>query len=174
MAEITVRQWKLLKALVEYCEQGALFDVIRPFPTGADTYVIYLRGRENMTFRHIGDLDVLCVAGYLDYQFSRHGNQKEFVITKAARQLQILPVNRTEYALQVKQQLILLLRGEALTAALIEVEFIRREQQSRQPNDEAIRRSFWQLIRMVNDQLLTDASTKQVAATLNTLSKWMP
>ena len=79
------RQKDLLRKLVSFLRDSKLKEPFVPFPLENPTthYVLYLRYDHSYKFKHISDLDVLCDADYLSYQWHRAGATKLFSITKA-------------------------------------------------------------------------------------------
>lgn len=172
--DLTARQQQLLSQLVQYYEEQRLFGAIRPIPTGPAAYTIYLRGKHNMTLHHIGDLDALCAAGYLDYEYTRFGNNKVFTLSQRALVQNGAAVNPNRYfAKRMKQQLIILLADDTLTDALTEVEFVRHETESNHPNAAALSHSLEKLNHLIAHQLRHDGYGSRVACALVTLAQWI-
>lgn len=174
--QLNERQKHLLQSLVRCHQDDLLFDVIRPIPTGPDTYVLYLRGKHNMTLTHISDLDVLCVHGFLDFDFSRFGNQKVFALSEKALALSddLSDLVDDDFLIQkLKQQLVQTVSGETLTAALIELDFVKHHYAAERNDQEtaALYRALAQLTTLATHQLPTNQNPAPVAATLALLTQ---
>ena len=79
--ELNLRQKKLLEQLAELKKTGQLIEPINPFPLGPMNYVIYLKSRYNLRFQWISDLDLLSVAGYLQFEWNRAGLAKLYRVS---------------------------------------------------------------------------------------------
>lgn len=81
---LNLRQKKLLQQLVELKESKQLKEPFTPFPLDLMNYVVYLRSRYNLRIQWISDLEVLCLAGYLDYEWNRMWTAKKYRINGLA------------------------------------------------------------------------------------------
>lgn len=133
--ELTPGQISLYRRIMALAAGGRLFDPIVPIPVGPSDYVVYVRGPENLHIRHISDLDALCEAGLLTYRLSRMGTSKHYRLAtqprRAHARLDMEPLrdlgwrSRFVDATQaLKATLALVLNGDALTEALVEVSYV--------------------------------------------------
>lgn len=158
--KLTVSQIDLFCNLVSNEQDGRLYLPIRPIPTNADEYVIYLKGRPSMRFRDYGDIDALCAGGLLDYEFGRMGTSKAFTITKFGRQLYLsgalneeLELERidllTERANHLKSVLSFMMAGEALERALAEVRYVNEQLKFNPPSKKRIQPALQHINEMI-------------------------
>ena len=135
MQNLTSAQIDLLCNLARLKQEGRLYEPIRPIPTEADQYVVYLRGNQNFFFKDFGDIDALCVVGLLDYDLTRMGTAKLFRVSKLGMTLYESGELSAEIALEqidhlhkatseLKIALGTMLAGEALSRALAEITFV--------------------------------------------------
>ena len=80
--QLNLRQKKLLEQLAELKKTGQLIEPINPFPLGPMNYVIYLKSQYNLRFQWISDLDLLSVAGYLNFEWNRAGLAKLYRVSE--------------------------------------------------------------------------------------------
>ena len=80
--KLNLRQKKLLEQLAELKKKGRLIEPINPFPLGPMNYVIYLKSRYNLRLQWISDLDILSVAGYINFEWNRTGLAKLYRVSE--------------------------------------------------------------------------------------------
>ena len=80
--ELNLRQKKLLQQLAELKKSNQLTEPFTPFPVDLMNYVVYLRSRYNLRIQWISDLEALCLAGYLTYEWNRMLTSKKFCVSK--------------------------------------------------------------------------------------------
>ncbi|MFK7801983.1 MAG: hypothetical protein AB8G95_10145 [Anaerolineae bacterium] len=83
VVELNLRQKKLLQQLAELRKTKQLAEPFTPFPVDLMNYVVYLRSRYNLRIQWISDLEVLCLAGYLTYEWNRMWTSKKYAVSKA-------------------------------------------------------------------------------------------
>jgi len=81
VVELNLRQKKLLQQLAELRKTNQLPDPFTPFPVDLMNYVVYLRSRYNLRIQWISDLEVLCLAGYLTYEWNRMWTAKKYAVS---------------------------------------------------------------------------------------------
>ncbi len=86
--ELNLRQKKLVQQLAELKKSDQLIEPMNLFPAGLMNYIVYLRSRYNLRIQVVSDLEVLCFAGYLTYEWNRSGLAKLYRV--ADRALEVL------------------------------------------------------------------------------------
>ncbi len=82
--ELNLRQKKLIEQLAELKQSKQLIEPMNPFPAGLMNHIVYLRSRYNLRIQVISDLEVLCFAGYLTYEWNRSGLAKVYRVAERA------------------------------------------------------------------------------------------
>ena len=82
VVELNLRQKKLLQQLAELRKTKQLDEPFTPFPIDLMNYVVYLRSRYNLRIQWISDLEVLCLAGYLTYEWNRMWTAKRYAVSE--------------------------------------------------------------------------------------------
>ncbi|MEM7802321.1 MAG: hypothetical protein AAF633_24225, partial [Chloroflexota bacterium] len=79
---LSVSQTALLSQLIENKENGELIEPFIPLPIGPGQYIIYLKTKPSIQVRWISDLDVLCLTGYLTFQWNRMSTAKAYWVSQ--------------------------------------------------------------------------------------------
>lgn len=79
---LSVSQTTLLSQLIENKANGELIEPFIPLPIGPGQYIIYLKTKPSIQVRWISDLDVLCLTGYLTFQWNRMSTAKAYWVSQ--------------------------------------------------------------------------------------------
>lgn len=82
ISNLSQSQVDILAQLVKYKRNGELIEPFIPLPMGPANYIIYLKTEPSLHVKWISDLDILCLFGYLNFQWNRMSTGKAYWVSQ--------------------------------------------------------------------------------------------